>query len=122
MTKKEIALDYLRLCAQGESRKAFRLYVDNAFKHHNPRYKGDADTLMLAMEENAKTNPGKIFEPLHVLEDQHMACSYSRVRVNKEDRGVAVMHLFKFNGDKITELWDMGMAVPEKMINENGMF
>lgn len=122
MTKKEISLDYLQLCAKGESRKAFRLYVDDSFKHHNAWFKGDADSLMLAMEENAKSNPDKIFEPLHVLEDQHMTCAYSRVRVNKEDRGAAVMHLFKFNGDKIIELWDMGMAVPEKMVNENGMF
>ena len=29
---------------------------------------------------------------------------------------------FRFQGDRIVELWDLGQPVPEKSPNENGMF
>ncbi len=64
-TKKEIALDFLRLAAKGDSREAFKLYVANDFKHHNAYFKGDAETLMLAMEESAKINPNKPITAIH---------------------------------------------------------
>ena len=32
------------------------------------------------------------------------------------------MHIMQFEGDKILELWDFGQAVPEILVNENGMF
>lgn len=122
MTKKEIAQDFLQLAAKGESRIAFGLYVSNNFKHHNPHFKGDADTLMTAMEENAKRNPAKILEIQRALEDDNLVAVHSRVRQSPHDIGGAVMHIFRFDHDKIVELWDFGQAVPENLVNENGMF
>lgn len=36
--------------------------------------------------------------------------------------GAAVVHIFRFDDDRIVELWDIGQAVPEASVNENGMF
>src|SRR5262249_13848809 len=44
------------------------------------------------------------------------------VRQKPGDLGAAVVHIFKFEGNLIVELWDMGQAVPEDSPNENGMF
>jgi hypothetical protein len=30
------------------------------FRHHNPYFRGDAESLMAAMEENARKNPDKL--------------------------------------------------------------
>jgi predicted SnoaL-like aldol condensation-catalyzing enzyme len=30
--------------------------------------------------------------------------------------------IFRFEGGRIVELWDVAMVVPEKIVNENGMF
>jgi predicted SnoaL-like aldol condensation-catalyzing enzyme len=35
---------------------------------------------------------------------------------------MAVMHIMRFENDKIAELWDFGQPVPKDMVNENGMF
>ena len=39
-----------------------------------------------------------------------------------DDNGAALVHLFRFEGDRIAELWDIGQAVPEQSVNANGMF
>jgi predicted SnoaL-like aldol condensation-catalyzing enzyme len=122
MTKKEIAQDFLKLAAHGHSHEAFRLHVGKNFKHHNAYFKGDADTLMLAMEESSRTNPNKIFKIHHVLEDDKFVAVHSHLKQTPVDLGFAVVHLFKFKADKIVELWDLGQPVPSKAINENGMF
>lgn len=121
-TKKEIALDFLKLAARGDSREAFKLYVAKVFKHHNAYFKGDAKTLMLAMEEAAKTHPNKLFEPQHALEDGDLVAVHSRIVQYPAEKEYAVAHIFRFEGNKITELWDFGQEVPDEKINENGMF
>ena len=32
------------------------------------------------------------------------------------------INIFKFQGDRVIELWDLGQPVPESSPNENGMF
>jgi predicted SnoaL-like aldol condensation-catalyzing enzyme len=122
MTKKYIAKEFLKLASKGHCHEAFRLYVAENFKHHNVYFKGDAETLMLAMEKSARINPNKIFTIHHVLRDGDFVAVHSHVQQNTSDLGAAVVHLFRFEADKIVELWDLGQAVPSEMINENGMF
>ncbi len=122
MTKKEIAQDFLQLAAKGQSREAFQLYIAGNFIHHNAYFKGDGPALMTAMEESAKENPDKIFEMQRALEDGNLVAVHSRIRQNPNDMDYAVIHIFRFENDKIVEAWDFGQAVPAGIINENGMF
>jgi predicted SnoaL-like aldol condensation-catalyzing enzyme len=122
MTKKYIAQEFLKLAANGHSHEAFRLYVGKNFKHHNAYFKGDAETLMLAMDESSRKNPYKTFKIYHALRDGDMVAVHSHVKQNSTDLGTAVVHLFKFESDKIIELWDLGQSIPKEIKNENGMF
>lgn len=122
MTKKEIAENFLRLVSKGNSREAFELYVNEDFKHHNAYFKGDRNTLMVAMEENAIKNPDKIFEIQRALEDGDLVAVHSRVQLPQGNIELAVIHIFKFYQNKIVELWDFGQPVPADIVNENGMF
>jgi len=121
-TKKEIAQDFLQLSSKGDSRTAFELYVDQHFKHHNIYFKGDRETLMLAMEENARENPDKVLEIQRTLEDGDLVAVHSKVQMNKGGAEIALIHIFRFIDDKIVELWDFGQPVPPNPVNENGMF
>ncbi|HLN72910.1 MAG: nuclear transport factor 2 family protein [Methylococcaceae bacterium] len=122
MTKTQIAQDFLILCAKGQSREAFRLYVAKDFKHHNPYFKGDAESLKIAMEKEAERNPAKIFEVQRAMEENDLVAVHSHIRENQDDAGVAVVHIFRFEGEKMAEMWDIGQAVSTERINENGMF
>jgi predicted SnoaL-like aldol condensation-catalyzing enzyme len=119
---KGIASDFLNLSSLGKSREAFQKYVKQGFKHHNVFFKGDANSLMHAIEENAGKFPHKIFRIHHILHDGDLVAVHSHVTMNNDDPGQALMHIFRFESDKIIELWDFGQAVPENIINENGMF
>lgn len=121
-TKKEMAQHFLMLAAAGEAQEAFELYVHNSFIHHNVWYKGDAATLMEAMEENAVNFPGKVFEIQRALEDADLVAVHSRVRQHPGEPGAAVVHIFRFQDAKIIEMWDLGQPVPEDSENEYGMF
>ena len=74
------------------------------------------------MEENAAKNPDKVLEVQHTLEDGDFVAVHSRLLQGPNDRGAALAHIFRFEGDRIVELWDLGQPVPEDSPNENGMF
>lgn len=122
ITIKEIGKDFLTLCAVGNSREAFTLYAHKDFKHHNAFFKGDSDSLMIAMEESSKDNPNRIFDIKHIIMDGDLVVYHSFIRQSNSDAGLAVVHILKFSENKIIEMWDMHQPVPENMINENGMF
>ncbi len=33
-----------------------------------------------------------------------------------------IIHIFRFDNNKIVELWDLGQSLPAEQINENGIF
>ena len=119
---KQTAIDFLKLASNGKSRAAFSKYVSKNFKHHNIYFKGDRETLMIAMEDNAMKNPDKIFDIKRSLEDGDLVATHSHVRQKPGDPGAAVVHIFRFEDDKIAELWDLGQPVPLETVNENGIF
>ena len=122
MDQKKAAVEFLRLSASGEVRKAYASLVGPGFRHHNPHFRGDPESLLVAMEENFAENPNKVLEVQHALEDGVLVAVYSRVRLKPGDLGVAVVHIFRFEGNRVVELWDIGQPVPEDSPNENGMF
>jgi len=122
MFYKEIAIDFLQLSATGNANIAFSKYVSPNFRHHNPYFKGDADSLMNAMIENAEKNPNKVLEIQRAILDGDMVAVHSKVKQNPDDKGVVLVHIFQFHKNKIVELWDIGQAIPEESPNEYGMF
>jgi predicted SnoaL-like aldol condensation-catalyzing enzyme len=121
-SRKDVATTFLRMAATGDARDAFDRYVSPEFRHHNPYSRGDAAALSSAMGENAKQNPNKVFDVEHALEDGDLVAVHSRVQMTPGGQEIAVVHLFRFVGDRIVELWDIGQPVPADSPNENGMF
>ena len=122
ISHKAAAVDFLHLASSGKVQEAYRLYVGANFRHHNPYFRGDAATLIAAMEENAAVNPNKAIEIHHTLEEGEWVAVHARVRLKPGDLGVATIHLFRFEGDRIVELWDVGQPVLEDSPNLYGMF
>lgn len=119
---KEAAMEFLRLVASGKVREAYGKYISPEFRHHNPFFRGDAESLMIAMEENAVQHPYKILEIQRALQDGDLVAVHSQVKLNPKELGLALVHIFRFKGNLIAELWDIGQAVPENSPNEYGMF
>ncbi|HET8858465.1 nuclear transport factor 2 family protein [Marivirga sp.] len=112
-TNKNIARDFLELIGKGKIEEAFKNYLANDFKHHNPFFKGDSNSLKLAMNEDALNNPQKELNILRVLADGEFVVVHSQVKQNPSDYGFVFVHILKFKDRKIVELWDLGQEVPQ---------
>lgn len=121
MTKKDIALTFLSLAAKGFAKDAFNKFASPTLIHHNAYFPADPIILMEAMEESARLNPNKDFQVQRALEDGDLVAVHSFIKQQPEDIGAVVIHIFRFENDKIAELWDFGQMMPEEIINSNGM-
>lgn len=119
---KQAAVDFLQLVASGDVRTAYRKHVHPDLRHHTPFFRGDRASLLEAMEENARQFAHKLLEVHRVIEEGDQVAVLSRVALGPGEASIAVVHLFRFEGDLITELWDIGQTVPENSPNEHGMF
>ena len=116
------AVDFLRLASRGDVEEAFARYVAPGFRHHNPWFAGDASSLMRAMADNARQHPAKSCETLRTVAEGELVCVHSRIRLEPEGRAVAAVHIFRFEGEWIAELWDVTQPEPVEVANEYGRF
>ncbi|QDZ26763.1 nuclear transport factor 2 family protein [Noviherbaspirillum sp. UKPF54] len=119
---KESAVEFLRLAAAGQVDEAFSRFVGQTFRHHNPHFAGDAQSLKAGMRENAARFPHKIFEVQRTIAEGPLVAVHSRVRMQPDSSSIAVVHVFRFEGQKIVELWDIGQPEPATIVNQHGMF
>jgi predicted SnoaL-like aldol condensation-catalyzing enzyme len=120
MTKKEIAKSFLKLVGFGQVQEAFQKLVSENFIHHNQYFKGDRESLIIALEEAHKTEPNTFLDIKNCYEDGEIIITHSHV--GKEDLSVAVVHIFRFENDKIVELWDLGQVIEKDSPNKYGAF
>lgn len=122
MSLKTIAIDFLRMAASGHVQEAYSRYVAPNFIHHNAYFKGDRESLLTAMEEAHRSAPNKSIEIRRAFQDDNHVITHSLVRRSKADEpSIAVVHTFRFENEKIVELWDLGQPISKDSPNENGV-
>ena len=123
MTNKESATSFLKMAGSGNVRAAYDEFVAPDFIHHNQYFKGDRQSLLLAMEEASKTHPNKDIDIKHIYQDGNIVITHSLVmRQDPQASRIAVVHIFKFRDGRIVELWDLGQEIAKDSPNENGLF
>ena len=121
--RKESAVAFLKMAGTGEVRVAYDRFIAPGFIHHNPYFKGDRQSLLDAMEHAHRASPNKAVEVQRAFEDGDHVITHSRVvRRDPAASEIAVVHIFRFEGDRVAELWDLGMELPDNLPNENGAF
>jgi len=122
MTHKHRAIQFLQSVVDGKIDEAYELYVDMNGKHHNMFFSGDFSSLMRGMKENHEKFPYKKLTVKHALEDGAFVAVHSHLVFHEEETGMIVIHLFRFENNKIVELWDCGQAIPSESTNKEGAF
>ena len=119
--RKEIAISFLTNAASGKLDEAYSKVSAN-FRHHNPYFKGDAESLKAGMAEAAAKFPNTTLDIQRVFEDDDLVAIHSRVRHSPDTPEISVVHIFRFEDDRVAELWDVGQEAPKDSPNENGLF
>ncbi len=123
MTKKEVAQAFLKAAASGDVENAYTQYVAQDFIHHNQYFKGDRQSLMDAMIDAHRNSPNQFIEVKLVMEEGDRVATHSLVqRSDPKALPIAVVHIFRFQGSRIVELWDLGQEILADSPNENGAF
>jgi predicted SnoaL-like aldol condensation-catalyzing enzyme len=119
--RKRVALDFLKLAGAGNRADAEKFVAPGA-RHHNQYFPAGMPALLDAIEEAARQAPNRIFEPKRVIGEGDLVAVHSHVRHEPKDAGVAVVHIFRFDGDLIAEMWDLGQLIDEDSPNTDGIF
>ena len=120
--RKQSAISFLNLASSGKLDEAYGNYISANFRHHNPYFPGDAESLKTGMAEAHEKFPDTTLEIQHVLEENDLVAVHSKVRHSSDTPEIAVVHLFRFEGSRVAELWDIGIEAPKDSPNKNGMF
>ncbi len=122
LDNKRKALDFLKLVEARQIDEAYRLYTIPDGKHHNPYYQAGFTALRQGMKEAAVRSPNMQLNVKHVIADGDLVAVHSQVVLSPGEKGIAVVHLFRFQDGKIVEFWDIGQPVPDDSPNHDGMF
>lgn len=119
--RKTIALDFLRHVRAGRRREAEQLVEPDA-KHHNPFFAAGMPALFDAVEAAAAMAPDRSADVKCAVAEGDYVVVHSHMRPAPGDLGASVVHIFRFAGPRIAEIWDVGQAVPKENANTDGMF
>jgi predicted SnoaL-like aldol condensation-catalyzing enzyme len=122
MSHKQTATEFLTMAAGGDVAEAYARHVAVEFTHHNPHFAHDRQSLLDAMSDSAATEPNKSFDVMRVIEDADTVAVHSRLTRAGANLQYAVVHILRFNGGKIVEMWDIVQEIPTESPNAIGMF
>ena len=117
------AVDFLDMVFnQKKVKEGFDKYVGDKYIQHNPIAPDGAEAAVNILGGFLKQVPTWSYTFKHSYVDGDIVIIHSHVRAKPEDRGNAVIDIFRFEKGKIVEHWDVIQAIPEKSANENTMF
>ncbi len=120
---RRIAIDFLhKALIEGNPEEAASLYLAPDFKQHNPMVADGPKALAISIAEVVKANPKATWEVKRTIAEGDLVVVHGHRRFNPEDRGAAVVNIFRIKEGKIVEQWNVGQSVPEKALNNNTMF
>ncbi len=121
-TNKERAVDFLKLVVSGRIEEAYGKYVDMAGKHHNAFFPAGFDSLRTAMIGNRTQFPDKKYEVRNAIAEDDLVAVHAHLTLSPREKGMVVVHIARFSGDRIVEIWDCGQQLPADSRNLDGPF
>jgi predicted SnoaL-like aldol condensation-catalyzing enzyme len=122
MKNKDAAIGFLKTVVARQIEEAYAKYVAPQMRHHNAYFPGDAESLKKGMIDAHAKFPETTIDIKHSIEEGNLVAIFSNVVMKPAGPSVSVVHMFRFENNKIVEMWDVGQPVPENSPNKNGMF
>jgi len=107
---------------QKKVKEGFDTYVGDKYIQHNPIAADGKEAAVTVLSQVLQQMPGWSYEFKHAYVDGNIAIVHSLVKLKADDRGMAVVDMFRFEKGKVVEHWDVVQPIPEKSANSNTMF
>ncbi|MCJ9713449.1 nuclear transport factor 2 family protein, partial [Bordetella hinzii] len=102
--------------------EAVSRYVDKRYVQHNPYLESGTAPLVDFFVLYFEQNPQASAEIKRVIAEGDLVVVHSLWKEAAEDRGQAVVDIFRVAEGKIVEHWGVSQEIPENPANANGMF
>jgi predicted SnoaL-like aldol condensation-catalyzing enzyme len=121
MTRVAHATRFLTAARAGDVTTARALCTVDA-KHHNQYFPAGMAVLIDAIAAASVEKPDSTFTVKRVVADGDVVVLHSHVVHSPGEPGYTVFHMFRFEDDRIAELWDVGQMISADSPNADGAF
>jgi predicted SnoaL-like aldol condensation-catalyzing enzyme len=101
---------------------AARQYLGPKYIQHNPMAPDGVDGVMGLIKFLKEKYPQRSSSIKRVIAEGELVVLHVHSRPTPEDRGTAIVDIFRVENGKIVEHWDVMQLVPETAKNNNTMF
>lgn len=105
-----------------QPKEAAERFIGKQYIQHNPLVPDGKEAFVNFFEPFLKNNPDASWVIKRVIAEGDLVALHVYSKMNKEDRGVAIIDIFRVEEGKIVEHWDVIQPIPEKSANNNTMF
>ncbi|MDX1404347.1 MAG: nuclear transport factor 2 family protein [Woeseiaceae bacterium] len=119
---KETVIAFYDAAINDKDFEAASVYLGDKYIQHNP-LAADGPEGLKAFLDFARENLSEFkVEFKRVLADGDYVVVHAHAKANPDDRGSAVMDIFRLENGKVVEHWDVIQPIPETAMNDNTMF
>lgn len=119
---KEMVIKFYNAAINDKDFEAASAYLGDKYIQHNP-LAADGPEGLKAFLDFAKANLGTFkVEIKQAFADGDYVILHVHAKRDPDDRGSAVMDIFRLENGKVVEHWDVIQPIPETSANDNTMF
>jgi predicted SnoaL-like aldol condensation-catalyzing enzyme len=120
---KRLVMDFYELAINGhQPAAAAEKYIGARYIQHNPAAPDGPQMFVKFFEDFLQNYPNAHAQIKRVVADGDLVAVHAHWKRDENDRGTAVVDIFRVEGGKIVEHWDVVQPVPEQSLNSNTMF
>jgi|GEM_PF-142102 len=97
-------------------------FIGNRYIQHNPNAASGPEGFKAHIDNLKKNFPQNHGEIKRMFATDDLVAIHVHVKRKPEDRGYAVVDMFRLENGKVVEHWDVVQTIPEKALNDNTMF
>ncbi len=120
---KKAVVGYLETALNAkEPAQAVAAYVGPHYIQHNPQAPDGPDAFIAFVEGLTRQFPDARIDIKRAVAEDDLVVTHSLLTLGPRDRGTAAVDIFRLEGGKIVEHWDVLQRVPAEAANANTMF
>ena len=106
----------------GDPEGAVERYLGDRYIQHNPQAADGPEAFIGFVKWIRSEHPQIHIDIKRMIAEDDLVVTHSNLQHSAEDRGTAVVDIFRVENGKIVEHWDVVQPIPEEAANDNTMF